>query len=319
MTEFELIRTYFASQSISRADVHIGIGDDAAFVTAPAGSQTVVTTDVLVAGIHFFEDIDPEALGHKSLAVNLSDLAACGAEPAWFLLNLTMPRTDEAWLRRFAEGMFALAQRYDVQLIGGDTSRGPLSIGITAIGAVPYGKGLLRSGAHEGDAIYVTGTLGDAALALAVRQGELSLGTAETVDLARRLERPAPRVAEGIALREVASSAIDISDGLLADLSHILQASGVGARVMLESIPLTPAYRTHLAAAGWDHALAGGDDYEICFTASPDRFASLNALAAERGFVFTRIGEIIEGEELDIRDRSGAPYSPRRRGHDHFG
>ncbi|HEX7044003.1 MAG TPA: thiamine-phosphate kinase [Burkholderiales bacterium] len=318
MTEFELIRTFFASPPLARADVAVPVGDDAAAVDVPAGMQAVLTTDVLVAGVHFFEDVDPAALGHKALAVNLSDLAAMGAEPAWFLLDLTLPRVDTAWLAAFAQGMYALARRHEVQLIGGDTSRGPLAIAVTAVGLVPRGAALRRAGARPGDGVYVTGTLGDAAFALAERTGTPRCTAAERALLDERLERPTPRVVEGLALRGVASSAIDVSDGLLADLGHVLAASGVGARLRLEAIPLSAVYRRHLHEIGWEAALAGGDDYELCFTVPAANEAALAALAAERGLAVTRIGEITAGEELAIYDETGRRYEPARRGHEHF-
>lgn len=318
MTEFEIIQTYFNRLPVSRADVRVGIGDDAAICRVPSGMETVITTDVLNAGVHFLEDVDPAALGHKSLAVNLSDLAAVGAEPAWFLLALTLPRAEPEWLERFAQGMFALAQRYNVQLIGGDTTRGPLSIAVTAIGTVPQGKGLLRAGAKPGDLIYVTGTLGDAALALDGMRGARNFTPEELVQLRERLERPIPRVAEGAALREIASSAIDISDGLLGDLGHILDASGVGARVRLEAVPLSATYRAHLADFGWDYALGGGDDYELCFTVPPLERETLDVLAGEMRFPLTLIGEITAERALAVCDAAGRIYRPQRRGYDHF-
>ncbi len=318
MTEFELIRTYFASPQVARPDVQLGIGDDAALVRPPADMDTAVTTDVLVAGVHFYEDADPESVGHKALAVNLSDLAAMGAAPAWFLLDLTLPRVDTAWLRGFAQGLAGVARRYHVQLIGGDTTRGPLAIAITALGLVPPGKALRRCGARPGDLIYVTGTLGDAALALAVSRGRHHVSTAERAAIQRRLERPTPRVAQGLALRDVASSAIDVSDGLLADLGHILEASAVGARLTLGALPLSAAYQSHLAEVGWDYALAGGDDYELCFTVPPARRGALDVLVREHGVALTAIGEITTGAELQVYDADGRRYEPPSRGHDHF-
>lgn len=318
MTEFEIIRTYFDRLPVSRPDVRVGIGDDAAICRAPVGAETVVTTDVLNAGVHFFEDVDPFALGHKALAVNLSDLAAVGAEPAWFLLGLTLPAAAPGWLERFAQGLAEMARRFNVQLIGGDTTRGPLSITITAIGTVPQGKGLLRSGAKPGDLIYVTGSLGDAALALAALRGSRRFVAEDLVRLRERLERPAPRVAEGVALRDIASSAIDVSDGLLADLGHILEASGVGARVRLEAVPLSPTYRAHLADVGWDYALGGGDDYELCFTVPPLERETLDVLASEMRFPLTMIGEITAERRLDVYDAAGRIYRVPRHGYDHF-
>ena len=320
MTEFELIRAWFASSPVARADVRVGVGDDAALVQPAAGTELAVTTDALVAGVHFHEDIDPAALGHKALAVNLSDLAAMGAEPAWFLLALTLPaQSVPAWLERFAQGMYNLAQAHGVQLIGGDVARGPLAITITALGSLPAGQGLLRSGARAGDRIYVTGTLGDAALALAERRGEQAFAPQERDELKARLERPTPRIAEGRALRGLASSAIDVSDGLLADLGHVLEASAVGARIELAALPLSAAYRRQLGQLGWDYALAGGDDYELCFTAPPAAAGRIEALARGAPVPMTAIGEIVAGSGIDIRDPDGRRYQAQRTGYDHFG
>ena len=316
MNEFELIRAYFASQPVARADVVVGIGDDAAVLAPPAGRRLAVTTDVLVEGTHFLPGADPEALGHKALAVNLSDLAAMGAEPAWFTLNLTLPRADEGWLKKFCAGLYALARRYNVQLVGGNTARGPLAIAIEAHGFVPEGETLRRSGARAGDRLYVTGTLGDAALALKQRLGTLRLPERDLEALAKRLDCPEPRVREGLLLRGVASSAIDISDGLLADLGHLLEASGMGAQLRLEQLPLSPAYRAHLDKAGWEPALGGGEDYELCFTVSPERaqaFARLNLPAGA-----APIGDITAEPGLRIFDAQGAPYPARSAGHNHF-
>jgi thiamine-monophosphate kinase len=316
LNEFELIRRFFARQPVSRADVVTGIGDDAALLRPPPGRQLAVTSDLLVAGIHFFPEADPVSLGHKALAVNLSDLAAMGAEPAWFLLNLTLPEADERWLERFCQGMFGLARVFNVQLVGGDTSRGPLAIAIEAHGFVPEGRALLRSGAKPGDRIYVTGTLGDALLALHHRRGELHLPEGDLAVAAARLDRPEPRVREGIALRGIASSAIDVSDGLLADLGHILERSGTGARIFLERMPLSPACRAHLPEAGWDAVLAGGDDYELCFTVPEINVAALEKLPFAGDL--RCIGGIEQEPGLRIIDAAGRPYRPKEKGHDHF-
>jgi thiamine-monophosphate kinase len=318
MTEFDLIRLHFASQPVKRRDVRVGIGDDAAVMRPPAGAELVMTSDVLVAGIHFFPYADAGGIGHKSLAVNLSDLAAMGAEPAWFLLDLTLPEPDPTWLEGFSQGMYALARRHNVQLVGGDTVRGPLAIAITAIGFVPEGKALLRTGARTGDRICVTGTVGDAALALAQQRGERVLSAAEAAAVAQRLERPTPRTAEGLALRELATSAIDISDGLLADLTHILEESGVGARVRRDTVPLSDIYRRHLPDIGWDYALAGGDDYELCFTVPPANLLAVEALARQLQVPITVIGEITPSRALEVYDAAGRPYLPTVSGHDHF-
>lgn len=319
MTEFELIARYFARQPIRRADVALGIGDDCALLRPPPGLELAITTDLLVAGVHFQSDADPAALGHKALAVNLSDLAAMGAEPAWFTLNLALPEADPAWLERFSAGMFELARHQEIVLVGGDTSRGPLVIGIQACGFVPEGQALRRGGARPGDRIFVTGELGDAALALEQRLGRLSLPAQDAAALGERLDRPVPRVAAGLALRGIASSAIDISDGLAADLGHVLEASGVGARVMLEHVPVSTVYRRHLAVAGWELALARGDDYELCFTVPPMQLERMRAMRERLGCPVTEIGEIVPGQTLEFIAAGGQRWVPRRPGHDHFG
>lgn len=317
MNEFELIKRFFAAQPIARDDVTLGVGDDAALLQPPVGMQLVVTSDLLVSGVHFFPHADPAALGHKSLAVNLSDLAAMGADPAWFTLSLSLPAVDVDWLQAFCNGMYALARRYNVQLVGGDTTRGPLSIGITAHGFVPAGQALLRSGAKPGDRIYVTGVLGDAALALAQEQGKLNLAGNDRDAVGERLARPTPRVEVGRALRGIAGSAIDISDGLLADLGHILEQSNVGAQLRLAAIPLSKTYRSLLPQVGWDAALAGGDDYELCVTVPPAR-AGLDASRPEFACGLTYVGDIVAGRELEVLDASGKRYQPKAVGYDHF-
>ena len=319
MNEFELIRRYFSRQPVTRADVALGIGDDAALLQPPPGQQLVVTTDLLVSDVHFLPDVNPAALGHKALAVNLSDLAAMGAEPAWFVLNLALPVADESWLTGFSTGLFGLAQRYRIQLVGGDTSRAPqVVIAIEAHGFVPAGQALERAGAKPGDRIFITGALGDAGLALRHRQGRLRLSDAEFALCAERMDRPAPRIEEGLALRAIASSAIDISDGLVADLGHILEMSRVGARLELARLPLSPAYRTHLAETGWDVALANGDDYELCFTVPPANLAALDKIK-HRFPAMVDIGVIEADSGLRIIDAAGKPYTPKATGHDHFG
>ncbi len=318
MTEFELIRRFFAAQSVARDDVVIGIGDDAAVLQPPSGKQLVVTTDVMVEGVHFTADTDPANIGYKALAVNLSDLAAMGAEPAWFLLNLTLPRPDEAWLTGFCEGLFALAREFNIQLVGGNTSRGPLAIAIEAHGLVPEGEAIRRSGARPGDSIYVTGTLGDAALALQHRLGRRMLPQTDYDALRPRLERPTARVREGLLLRHFASSAIDISDGLLADLGHIVEVSGVGALVVCDRVPLSETYRKHLGEVGWDLALSGGDDYELLFTVPARAGREFERWRPRFGCEATSIGEIVSGPGLTVLDAAGISYRPTQLGHDHF-
>lgn len=318
MTEFELISRYFAAQPVVRDDVVMGIGDDAAILQPPAGHHLVVTTDTLVEGVHFLPDTDPAALGHKALTVNLSDLAAMGAEPAWFLLNLTLPSVNERWLAGFCEGLFALAPEHNLQLVGGNTTRGPLAIAIEAHGFVPEGEAIRRSGAQPGDSIYVTGTLGDAALALQHRLGQRVLAAHDCAELLPRLERPSARVREGKLLRRFASSAIDVSDGLLADLGHVLDASGVGALVQRDRVPLSATYSAHLAEFGWDAALTGGEDYELVFTVSSRSGREFERWQSRFGCSVTCIGEIVSGPGLTVLDSAGNTYQPMRTGHDHF-
>lgn len=316
MNEFDLIQTFFVRQDVARPDVDAGIGDDAALLRPPPGQQLAVTSDLMVSGVHFSLNADPFSLGHKALAVNLSDLAAMGAEPAWFMLNLTLPKVDARWLEAFSRGMFELAREYRMQLVGGDTSRGPLSIAIEAHGFVPEGKALRRSGAREGDRVYVTGTLGDAALALHHRLGGIRLTENELSVLSERLDRPTPRVREGMMLRDIASSAIDISDGLLADLGHILDMSHVGAQLHLEKIPVSSLCRLHIRETGWDTILASGDDYELCFSVPVKNIMALEKLRLNSGFHW--IGVIEAKPGVRILDEAGKPYYPLHSGHDHF-
>jgi len=319
LTEFDLIRRFFSHATASRSDVLLGVGDDAALVEVPPKTQLAISVDTLVSGVHFFPGVDPEALGHKALAVNLSDLAAMGAEPAWATLALTLPRADEAWLKAFARGFAALADRHRVQLIGGDTTRGPLSITVQVHGLVPEGSALRRSGARVGDDIYVTGQLGDAALCLRQLQSDRLL-PADFEPLRERLERPWPRVEAGLALRGVASSAIDLSDGLLADLGHVLEASGVGARIDLPCLPLSTRFAEWLGKHDdWTPAVAGGDDYELCFTAPADRSGEIDRIARELGLAITRIGTVLAEGGLQVWLEAGQPWSGSGAGFDHFG
>jgi thiamine-monophosphate kinase len=318
ITEFDLIRRYFADMTPSRADVSLGIGDDAALVRVPPEQGLAVSIDTLVSGVHFLPTVSPQALGHKSLAVNLSDLAAMGAEPAWVTLALTLPAVDHAWLQGFAEGFAALARRYGVSLIGGDTTRGPMSLTVQVHGFVPEEQALRRSGARFGDDVYVTGCLGDAALYLRLQQSAAPLPG--DVDALRQcLERPEPRIEAGMALRGLATSAIDISDGLLADLGHILEASGVGASLSLEQLPLSTLFADWLSRSGdWTPALAGGDDYELCFTAPPEGAPQIERIANELGLSMQRIGRIEQAPGLRVRMPDGTSWSGFARGFDHF-
>jgi thiamine-monophosphate kinase len=317
-TEFDLIRRYFTGLGTARPDVELGVGDDAALLRLPPGKLLAVSVDTLVSGIHFLPSASPEGLGHKALAVNLSDLAAMGAEPAWATLALTLPAADESWLRGFAGGFAALAKRYGIALIGGDTTRGPLSITVQVQGLVPEGAALRRSGAKVGDGIYVTGELGDAALCLKLMQRGAELPP-EYEALRHRLERPQPRVEAGLALRDLANSAIDISDGLVADLGHVLDASAVGASLELSRLPLSRHFTRWLAGSGdWAPALVGGDDYELCFTAPPEREPQLQCLATELGLALSRVGSVEAAPGLRVRLPDGTPWPIERPGFDHF-
>ena len=322
MNEFELIGRYFR-RPVHDAAVRVGNGDDAAVVRPAPGHELAFSVDMLVEGRHFLPDADPEALGHKTLAVNLSDLAAMGATPRWALLAGALPRVEEGWLAAFARGFYALAERFDVALIGGDTTRGPLNFCVTIIGELPFDTALTRAGARAGDDLYVSGTLGDAALALAALQGRTHLDPATLATLRLRLERPEPRIALGLALRGVASAALDLSDGLTGDLAHILDASQVGAEVMLAALPLSSALAQRLAGAertlALACALAGGDDYELCFTAPPAMREGIAAIARASALPLTRIGVVTAASGLVVRDGQGNALSALPRAWDHFG
>lgn len=316
IAEFSLIQRHFTRPSGAAGGVVLGIGDDCALLEVPAGQQLAVTIDTLVEGVHFFPGSDPQALGHKALAVSLSDLAAMGADPVWATLGLTLPRVDDAWLAAFSRGLFMLADRYRLQLVGGDTTRGPLSITLQCHGLVPRGSAITRSGASPGDGIWVSGSPGEAALALATRRDELTLAADWQQHLDQRLDRPDPRVGQGLALRGIASAAIDLSDGLLADLGHILERSAVGARVDGLALPLSPALAQLSPAQARGLVLQGGDDYELCITVPERREAQMRVLDGF-GVPWTRIGEITEAEGLQCIDADGAPM-PLPVGFQHF-
>ena len=278
-SEFELISRFF---NRSAPNALLGVGDDAALLAASPGMELAVSTDMLVSGQHFFPDVAAYLLGHKTLAVNLSDLAAMGATPRWATLALALPTTDPGWLELFSRGLFDMAARFEVSLVGGDTTRGPLNLAVTILGEVPAGQALRRSGARVGDDIWVSGDLGGAALGLRYLLGEVELDDAEEVESClMRLHAPEPRIALGQELLGLAHAAIDISDGLLADLGHILERSGVGAEVEFSSLPAHPAVAARLPHAALQRCLlAGGDDYELCFTAAPERAHVVLAAAA---------------------------------------
>jgi thiamine-monophosphate kinase len=323
MNEFDLIARYFTRQPKHAA---LGVGDDCALINPAPGMQMAVSSDMLVGGRHFFSDVSPYSLGHKALAVNLSDLAACGARPVAFTLALALPQIDEVWLQEFSSGLWALAEAHQCELIGGDTTQGPLTICITVFGEVPRGQALLRSGARVGDDIYVSGTLGDARLALDALQGHLELPPDILARARLRLEQPTPRVALGTALRGIATSAIDISDGLAGDLGHILKASAVGARVnvkvamnLLAACTSDDGSRDQLSTKiQLNTVFSGGDDYELAFTAPPAMRTAVTAASSHSQTPVTRIGVIESAPGLRLVDDHGLPVDSLFRSFDHF-
>lgn len=313
--EFDLIATYFTRPN---PRVAVGVGDDCALFAPTPGMLTAVSCDMLVEGRHFLPTVAPERLGHKALAVNLSDLAACGATPRAFTLALALPRVDENFLAGFSAGLFALAEVHDCALIGGDTTQGPLNICITVFGEVPADGGLLRSGARPGDDLYVSGTLGDARLALEVFRGQAALDGDAFDGVRRAMEQPQPRVALGLALRGLATSAIDVSDGLLGDLGHVLRRSGVGAEVQVDAVPRSAVLCTLPEPLQRLCTLSGGDDYELVFTAPPARAAAVAAAADAAGTRVSRIGTIRAETGLQLVDRHGRAVENRFGSFDHF-
>lgn len=313
-SEFDLISRYF-SRPTPQAD--LGVGDDAALMRVSPGMQLAVSADMLVAGTHFFSDTDPRKLGWKSLAVNLSDLAAMGAQPRWATLALALPGADEAWLSAFSQGFFDCAEQFGVDLVGGDTTRGPLTISVQIMGEVPLGAALRRDAAEAGDDIWVSGQLGGAALALAALQNKTSPFGCE--DGIASLHTPQPRVSLGLALRGLAHAAIDISDGLLADLGHILERSDCGAELLFAELPRPPALDAMLSTVlGRRCLLAGGDDYELCFTAAPSGREAIAALSLQLRLPLTRVGRIIAALGLSVLDAQGNAITMKESGYDHF-
>jgi thiamine-monophosphate kinase len=321
VNEFELIARYFTRPPRSRS-VALGVGDDAALVVPTPGSEVAISVDMLVEGRHFVAGADPESLGHKTLAVNLSDLAAMGATPRWVLLAGALPEADPAWLAAFAKGFLALADANGVDLVGGDTTRGPRNFCVTIVGEVPAGAALTRGHAKPGDDIWVSGALGDAALAVAALDGRATLDAQALAACRERLDRPQPRIALGLALRGIANAAIDISDGLVGDVGHILQRSHVGARIELAAIPRSAVIAAIVAGAeravGLQCLLAGGDDYELLFTAPRTAAQQIEAIAAVLQLPLTRIGSIVREPGLAIVDEHGARLAALPRAYDHF-
>ncbi|MCM2326267.1 MAG: thiamine-phosphate kinase [Lysobacter sp.] len=314
--EFDLIARHFTRPA---ANAVLGVGDDCALVGVSHGMDLAVSTDTMVSGTHFFPDVDPETLGHKALAVNLSDMAAMGAMPYWATLALTLPAVNDEWLAKFAKGFFDLAEEFGVSLIGGDTTKGPLTMTVTIMGEVPAGAALRRSGAKVGNDIWVSGHLGDAALAVAHRRGLLKLSEEDYMEAVMRLYEPTPRVKLGQALRGLATSAIDISDGLLGDLGHICELSKVGATVESELLPVSAIGALHIdSLEGLTAVAAGGDDYELCFTAPANARDSIEDLTDVLGIPLTRIGQVRKGQGVSLLGADGKPITIDGRGFDHF-
>lgn len=313
--EFALIERYFSRPTRQAV---LGGGDDCALLRIGPGLCLATSTDLLVEGRHFLPTVPPERLGHKALAVNLSDLAACGARPLAFTLALSMPRVDEAFLAGFAQGLYALADQHACELVGGDTTQGPLTIGITVYGEVPHGQALLRSGARRGEDLYVSGTVGDARLALEAFRGTVALSREDFATAREAMEKPQPRVALGLALRGLASAAIDVSDGLLGDLRHVLRRSAVGARVEVDALPVGAALRGQAAAVQRRWALGGGDDYELLFTAPAAQRDAVAAAAARSATPVTRIGRIEADAGVRLVDAEGRPVHEHFPSFDHF-
>lgn len=326
LSEFDLIKQYFArpAHAGAAADprIGLGIGDDCALLNPSPGMQLAISSDMLVSGRHFFPDADPAMLGHKCLAVNLSDLAAMGAKPLAFTLALALPEANPAWLAPFSAGLLALADQYQCALIGGDTTKGPLNVCITVFGEVPPGQALRRDAAQAGDDIWVSGTLGDARLALAGYWKEhpelIRMDESEHRLAALRMHQPAPRIELGLALRGIARAALDISDGLAGDLGHILERSRVGACLQIDALPAGPILARQAQEIRRRYTLAGGDDYEICFTAPAEKRAEVIAAGAGSNTALTRIGSIEQTPGLRLVDGDGRPLSMNIHSFDHF-
>ncbi|MDO9206225.1 thiamine-phosphate kinase [Methylotenera sp.] len=316
MSEFDLIHQYFTRPT---RHTNLSVGDDAALISITKGMELAISADMLVAGTHFFADCDPYQLGWKSLAVNVSDMAAMGANPKWATLAIALPEVNQPWLAEFSKGFFACADDFNVDLIGGDTTRGPLTISVQIMGEVPAGKAIKRSGAKVNDEIWVSGTLGDAAMALAVMQQRFNLARSDLNQIENALHTPQPRVALGQALHGVANSAIDISDGLLADLGHILKASKLGAIIRLDQVPISDTVHKNLHLKQVKNmVLAGGDDYELCFTAPSNQHAEIANLSKTLNLALSHIGQITANTDLIVRGLDNEILDIKETGFDHF-
>jgi thiamine-monophosphate kinase len=317
VSETELIERYFRHVGAARDDVVLGIGDDAALLHVPGDAQLVLTTDALVEGVHFVPGAPARSLGHRALAVNLSDIAAMGAKPCWALLALNLPQVDAHWLEAFAAGFDALARIHGVALVGGNLSRGPLSITVQLAGVLPRGAALRREGARAGDALYVSGSIGDAAAGLKCLQGALGASASARAYLQRRFEFPTPRVELGAGLRDLASACIDLSDGLLLDAQRLLRASNCRASIELECLPLSAALIETCGELAWQQGLSGGEDYELCFSAAPAQAAAIAALALRSASPVTRIGVLEAGSGVELKLHN-AVMQFAASGFDHF-
>ena len=317
--EFELIRRFFVRPDLRReSGVILGIGDDAAVLELPSGVDLVACVDTIVAGRHFLEGADARMIGHRALAVNLSDLAAMGATPAWATLALTMPSADADWLEKFAAGFLELADAHAVALVGGDTTCGPLTVSVQILGSVPHGSALRRNGGKAGDILAVSGTLGDAGAGLAFVKSPPAAASADVEALIQRFNYPTPRVRLGLAARGIATAAMDLSDGLIGDLPKLAQASGLAARVAVDALPLSAAMRSAVSLnQARDWALAGGDDYELLFAVPPSRFAELKGAADQLNLTLTPIGELRTGAGVTW-SLNGKEFAPKVSGYDHF-
>lgn len=320
LSEFAMIKRYFSDSPLTPAadDIIVPVGDDAAVLAVPAGQQLVVAADTLVAAVHFPADTAADLIGYRALAVNLSDLAAMGAQPRWYTLCLTLPELKQQWLDDFCAGLAEAAADTGISLVGGDTTRGPLTISVQIMGLVPNNAGLTRSGARPGDSIYVTGTLGDAAAGLAILQREIA-AEARFDHLIERFSRPSPRLREAEALMGYASSCIDISDGLLADLGHICESSGVAANLNIDALPISGHLRDYAGQQALTYALNGGDDYELCFTVAAQQARELELRFQQRGLQYSAIGQVIDGAGVHCVDGGGNIRTMLRSGYEHFG
>jgi thiamine-monophosphate kinase len=319
MAEFSIIEEFCQGIGPNHPETKLGVGDDAAVVDVPKGMELAISVDTMVSGVHFFPDVDPAKLAHKILAVNLSDMAAMGATPKWATMALSIPEFDNFWLKTFTDSLKRVANRFDVQIIGGDTTQGPLNLSITIMGLLPQSKRLCRSGAQPSDDVYVSHTLGDAALGLAVLNGEVKLGMAEQTHVLEALETPEPRVKLGGALLSVASACLDVSDGLIGDLNHIAQQSKVSIDIDSNLVPLSDVYRSYLKTGGkLDLALSGGDDYELVFTAGPEYRETIEDIAIKFGIALTKVGKVVERSLESVKvSNNGTRYTVTD-GYQHF-